>query len=299
MSLVVAEQENIGTRLDIFVSVSEGVSRSAAQELISKGDVTVNGKPSTKNYKLREGDRVETTLPPPEPIEALPQDIPVDIVYEDEHLLVVNKPQGMVVHPAPGNPDGTLVNALLHHCAGRLSSINGKIRPGIVHRIDKDTAGLLIVAKTDAAHTGLAEQIAVHSFTRRYRTIVVGNIREDTGTIDKPIGRSATDRKKFAVTNVNSKPAVTHYRVIERLAGYTHLELTLETGRTHQIRVHMAYMGHPVIGDPVYGNPKHSLGLRGQCLFAEYISFTHPITGEIMSFGAELPDFFKDVLRRI
>lgn len=299
MSLVVAEQENIGTRLDIFVSVSEGVSRSAAQELISKGDVTVNGKPSTKNYKLREGDRVETTIPPPEPIEALPQDISVDIVYEDEHLLVVNKPQGMVVHPAPGNPDGTLVNALLHHCAGRLSSINGKIRPGIVHRIDKDTAGLLIVAKTDAAHTGLAEQIAVHSFTRRYRTIVVGNIREDTGTIDKPIGRSATDRKKFAVTNVNSKPAVTHYRVIERLAGYTHLELTLETGRTHQIRVHMAYMGHPVIGDPVYGNPKHSLGLRGQCLFAEYISFTHPITGEIMSFGAELPDFFKDVLRRI
>lgn len=299
MALVVAEKENIGTRLDIFVSVSEGVSRSAAQELISNGSVTVNGKQSTKNYKLREGDMVETTLPPPEPIEALPQDIPVDIVYEDEHLLVVNKPQGMVVHPAPGNPDGTLVNALLHHCAGRLSSINGKIRPGIVHRIDKDTAGLLIVAKTDAAHTGLAEQIAVHSFTRRYRTIVVGNIREDSGTIDKPIGRSGTDRKKFAVTNVNSKPAVTHYRVIERLAGYTHLELTLETGRTHQIRVHMAYMGHPVIGDPVYGNPKHSLGLRGQCLFAEYISFTHPITGEIMSFGAELPDFFKDVLRRI
>ncbi len=299
MALVVAEQENIGTRLDIFVSVSEGVSRSAAQELISNGDVTVNGKPSTKNYKLREGDRVETILPPPEPIEALPQDIPVDIVYEDEHLLVVNKPQGMVVHPAPGNPDGTLVNALLHHCAGRLSSINGKIRPGIVHRIDKDTAGLLIVAKTDAAHTGLAEQIAVHSFTRRYRTVVVGNIREDSGTIDKPIGRSATDRKKFAVTNANSKPAVTHYRVIERLAGYTHLELTLETGRTHQIRVHMAHMGHPVIGDPVYGNPKHSLGLRGQCLFAEYISFTHPITGETMSFGAELPDFFKDVLRRI
>ncbi len=299
MALLTAEKENIGTRLDIFVSLSEGVSRSAAQELISNGSVTVNGKNSTKNYKLREGDTVETTLPPPEPIEALPQDIPVDIVYEDDHLLVVNKPQGMVVHPAPGNPNGTLVNALLHHCAGRLSSINGKIRPGIVHRIDKDTAGLLIVAKTDAAHTGLAEQIAVHSFTRRYRTVVVGNIREDSGTIDKPIGRSATDRKKFAVTNVNSKPAVTHYRVIERLAGYTHLELTLETGRTHQIRVHMAYMGHPVVGDPVYGNPKHSLGLRGQCLFAEYISFTHPVTGEIMSFSAQLPDFFKDVLRRI
>ncbi len=299
MAKLTAEKENIGTRLDIFVSLSEGVSRSAAQELISNGSVTVNGKNSTKNYKLREGDTVETILPPPEPIEALPQDIPVDIVYEDEHLLVVNKPQGMVVHPAPGNPNGTLVNALLHHCAGRLSSINGKIRPGIVHRIDKDTAGLLIVAKTDAAHTGLAEQIAVHSFTRRYRTVVVGNIREDSGTIDKPIGRSATDRKKFAVTNVNSKPAVTHYRVIERLAGYTHLELTLETGRTHQIRVHMAYMGHPVVGDPVYGNPKHSLGLRGQCLFAEYISFTHPVTGEIMSFSAQLPDFFKDVLRRI
>ena len=299
MALLTAEKENIGTRLDIFVSLSESVSRSAAQELISNGSVTVNGKKSTKNYKLREGDTVETTLPPPEPIEALPQDIPVDIVYEDDHLLVVNKPQGMVVHPAPGNPNGTLVNALLHHCAGRLSSINGKIRPGIVHRIDKDTAGLLIVAKTDAAHTGLAEQIAVHSFTRRYRTVAVGNIREDSGTIDKPIGRSATDRKKFAVTNLNSKPAVTHYRVIERLAGYTHLELTLETGRTHQIRVHMAYMGHPVVGDPVYGNPKHSLGLRGQCLFAEYISFTHPVTGEIMSFSAQLPDFFKDVLRRI
>ena len=299
MALFTADTKDIGTRLDVFVSAAEDVSRSAAQELILNGSVTVNGKASTKNYKLRSGDVVEATLPPPEPIEALPQNIPVDIVYEDDHLLVVNKPQGMVVHPAPGNPDGTLVNALLYHCAGRLSSINGKIRPGIVHRIDKDTAGLLIVAKTDAAHTGLAEQIAVHSFTRRYRAIVVGNIREDTGTINKPIGRSVNDRKKFAVTEVNSKPAVTHYRVIERLAGYTHLELTLETGRTHQIRVHMAYMGHPVAGDPVYGNPKHTLGLRGQCLFAEYISFTHPVTGEIMSFGAELPDFFKDAMRRI
>ncbi|MBR6776912.1 MAG: RluA family pseudouridine synthase [Clostridia bacterium] len=299
MALFTADTKDIGTRLDVFVSAAEDVSRSAAQELILNGSVTVNGKASTKNYKLRSGDVVEATLPPPEPIEALPQNIPVDIVYEDDHLLVVNKPQGMVVHPAPGNPDGTLVNALLYHCAGRLSSINGKIRPGIVHRIDKDTAGLLIVAKTDAAHTGLAEQIAVHSFTRRYRAIVVGNIREDTGTINKPIGRSVNDRKKFAVTEVNSKPAVTHYRVIERLEGYTHLELTLETGRTHQIRVHMAYMGHPVAGDPVYGNPKHTLGLRGQCLFAEYISFTHPVTGEIMSFGAELPDFFKDAMRRI
>lgn len=299
MALFTADTKDIGTRLDVFVSAAEDVSRSAAQELILNGSVTVNGKASTKNYKIRSGDVVEATLPPPEPIEALPQNIPVDIVYEDDHLLVVNKPQGMVVHPAPGNPDGTLVNALLYHCAGRLSSINGKIRPGIVHRIDKDTAGLLIVAKTDAAHTGLAEQIAVHSFTRRYRAIVVGNIREDTGTINKPIGRSVNDRKKFAVTEVNSKPAVTHYRVIERLEGYTHLELTLETGRTHQIRVHMAYMGHPVAGDPVYGNPKHTLGLRGQCLFAEYISFTHPVTGEIMSFGAELPDFFKDAMRRI
>lgn len=299
MALFTADTKDIGTRLDVFVSAVEDVSRSAAQELILNGSVTVNGKANTKNYKIRGGDIVETILPPPEPIEALPQNIPVDIVYEDEHLLVVNKPQGMVVHPAPGNPDGTLVNALLYHCAGRLSSINGKIRPGIVHRIDKDTAGLLIVAKTDAAHTGLAEQIAVHSFTRRYRAIVVGNIREDTGTVNKPIGRSSNDRKKFAVTEQNSKPAVTHYRVIERLAGYTHLELTLETGRTHQIRVHMAYMGHPVAGDPVYGNPKHTLGLRGQCLFAEYISFTHPVTGEIMSFGAELPDFFKDAMRRI
>ncbi len=299
MPTFTAEDIHIGTRIDVFVSENEDISRSAAQELILNGSVTVNGKTVNKNYKLRLGDEVYTLLPEPEPIEALPQNIPIEIVYEDEHLLVVNKPQGMVVHPAPGNPDGTLVNALLYHCAGRLSSINGKIRPGIVHRIDKDTAGLLIVAKTDAAHTGLAEQIAVHSFTRRYRAIVVGNIKDDSGTIDKPIGRSQTDRKKFAVTTVNSKPAVTHYRVIERLAGYTHLELTLETGRTHQIRVHTAYMGHPVAGDSVYGNPKHTLGLRGQCLFAEYISFIHPVTGEILSFGADLPDFFKDALRRI
>lgn len=299
MALFTAELNDTGTRLDVFVSASEGVSRSAAQELIQNGSVTVNGKPSTKNYKLREGDTVETVLPDPEPIEAIPQNIPVDIVYEDEHLLVVNKPQGMVVHPAPGNPDGTLVNALLYHCAGRLSSINGKIRPGIVHRIDKDTAGLLIVAKTDAAHSGLAEQIATHSFTRRYRAVVVGNIKDDTGTVDKPIGRSSVDRKKFAVTQTNSKPAVTHYRVVERLEGYTHLELTLETGRTHQIRVHMAYLGHPVAGDPVYGNPGKRLGLKGQCLFAEHISFIHPITGKTLSFTAELPQFFIDALRRI
>ena len=199
MALVFTEQENIGTRLDIFVSVSEGVSRSAAQELISNGSVTVNGKQSTKNYKLREGDMVETTLPPPEPIEALPQDIPVDIVYEDEHLLVVNKPQGMVVHPAPGNPDGTLVNALLHHCAGRLSSINGKIRPGIVHRIDKDTAGLLIVAKNDKAHINLSEQIKNREITKKYVALVRGVIKENNATIDMPIGRSDKDRKKMAV----------------------------------------------------------------------------------------------------
>ncbi len=298
MILPTVDEGNIGVRLDVFVSAESNLSRSAAQGLISSGSVRVNGFAVNKNYRLRDGDTVEVLLPPPEPIEAQPQDIPLDIVYEDEHLLVVNKPQGMVVHPAAGNPDGTLVNALLCHCAGRLSSINGKIRPGIVHRIDKDTSGLLIVAKTDAAHAGLAEQIACHSFVRKYEALVTGNIKEDSGIVDKPIGRSKNDRKKFAVTDLNSKPALTRYRVIERYRGYTHLELTLETGRTHQIRVHMAYLGHPVAGDPLYGTAGQ-LGLCGQCLVAKYISFTHPITNEILSFEAALPAFFTDALRRI
>jgi 23S rRNA pseudouridine1911/1915/1917 synthase len=286
-------------RIDTYLSEQLSISRSLAQELIASGCVKVNGCLTAKNYRLRGDEAIEAEVPEPTEIEAVPQDIPIDIVYEDDHLLVVNKPQGMVVHPAAGNPDGTLVNALLYHCRGRLSSINGKIRPGIVHRIDKDTAGLLIVAKDDKAHTGLAEQIAVHSFTRKYEAVVLGNLKEDSGSINKPIGRHKTDRKKMAVTYENAKEAVTHYRVLARYKGFTHVELTLETGRTHQIRVHMASIGHPVAGDSVYGDSKNVLKLNGQCLFAFHIGFIHPITGEKMVFEAERPAFLKNVLEKL
>jgi len=286
-------------RLDVFIAEQLSVSRSRAQELIASGYVKVYDCISTKSYRLQGNEVIEAIKPEPTEIEAIPQKIPVDIVYEDDHLLVVNKPQGMVVHPAAGNPDKTLVNALLYHCAGRLSSINGKIRPGIVHRIDKDTAGLLMVAKTDKAHTGLAEQIAAHTFTRKYQAIVLGNVKEDMGTICRPIGRHQTNRKKMAVTLRNSKEATTKFRVIERYSGYTHVELTLETGRTHQIRVHMASIGHPVAGDNVYGDKKNKLKLKGQCLFAYHIGFIHPVTGEKMIFEAEKPDFFKYALDKI
>ena len=286
-------------RIDTYLSEQLSIRRSLAQELIVSGCVKVNGCLTAKNYRLRGDETIEADVPEPTEIEAVPQDIPVDIVYEDEHLLVVNKPQGMVVHPAAGNPDGTLVNALLYHCRGRLSSINGKIRPGIVHRIDKDTAGLLIVAKDDKAHTGLAGQIAEHSFSRKYEAVVLGNLKDDSGTINKPIGRHKTDRKKMAVTYQNSKEAITHYRVIARYKGFTHVELTLETGRTHQIRVHMASIGHPVAGDSVYGDSKNALKLNGQCLFAYHIGFIHPITGEKMIFEAERPAFLKNVLEKL
>lgn len=285
-------------RLDIAVSRFFGISRARAQELISQKSVFVGGHPREKKFLLSAGDEIECLIPEEKELEAVPQDIPIDIVFEDDYLLVVDKPRGMVVHPAPGNPDGTLVNALLYHCKGRLSSINGIIRPGIVHRIDKDTSGLLIVAKNDEAHRGLAEQIAVHSFERKYEAIVGGHLREQSGTISAPIGRHKSDRKKMAVTEHNSKEATTHYRVIAESSMYSHLELTLETGRTHQIRVHMAHIGHPVAGDIVYGNERYKLNMEGQCLFAKFISFIHPITGEKLSFEAVRPAYFSDALRR-
>jgi 23S rRNA pseudouridine1911/1915/1917 synthase len=287
-------------RIDkIIPTLYAELSRSSAQQLIEDGMILVNGAVCNKKTVVKRGDEIEITLPEPTVLSVDAEDIPLDIVYEDEHLLVVNKPKGMVVHPAAGNYNGTLVNALMHHCGDSLSGINGVIRPGIVHRIDKDTSGLLVVAKTDTAHRGLAEQIKEHSFTRIYNTVVVGNIKDDSGTINAPIGRHPKDRKKQAVTDKNSKNAVTHYEVLERFNGFTYLKVTLETGRTHQIRVHMAYRGNPVAGDVVYGNPKKTYGLDGQCLNASTIGFIHPVTGEYLEFTTELPEYFKDFLRRI
>ena len=285
-------------RLDAAVARFFDISRSRAQELIASGALLVDGRVKEKKYLLSAGEKITVELPPEKELEAVPQNIPIDIIYEDDYLLVVDKPRGMVVHPAPGNPDNTLVNALLYHCKGRLSSINGVIRPGIVHRIDKDTSGLLIVAKTDEAHKGLAEQIALHSFERKYEAIVGGHLREPSGTVCAPIGRHKTDRKRMAVTEHNSKEATTHWRVLAESDKYTHLELVLETGRTHQIRVHMAYIGHPVAGDTVFGNVRYGLAMEGQCLFAKYISFVHPITGKTLSFEAARPAYFSDALRR-
>ena len=295
-----ADENAVNQRIDKYIAENaDELTRSAVQKLIADGCVSVNGKIPDKNMKLKTGDEITINLPEPEICEALPEDIPLDIVYEDDDLLVVNKPRGMVVHPATGNYTGTLVNALMYHCGDRLSGINGVIRPGIVHRIDKDTSGLLIVAKNDFAHHLLAEQIKAHSFTRKYQAVVVGNIKDDSGTINAPIGRHPTDRKKMAVTLKNSRNAVTHYQVLARYSGYTHLELTLETGRTHQIRVHMAYIGHPVAGDPVYSGKSYLKKLNGQCLHACYISFMHPRTNEILSFSAPLPDYFTDFLKTI
>ncbi|MBO5463587.1 MAG: RluA family pseudouridine synthase [Clostridia bacterium] len=289
-----------GSRLDKAVPIlCPELSRNAVQQLIDEENILVNGKKSNKKTTVNAGDVIEVILPEPKILSVDPENIPLDIVYEDEHLLVVNKPKGMVVHPAAGNYNGTLVNALLYHCGDSLSGINGVIRPGIVHRIDKDTSGLLVVAKNDIAHKGLAEQIKEHSFTRVYNTVVVGNIKDDFGTIDAPIGRHPKDRKKQAVTDKNSRNAVTHFEVLERYNGFTFLKVRLETGRTHQIRVHMAYRGTPVAGDVVYGNPKKTYGLQGQCLNASTIGFVHPITGEYLEFTTELPTYFKDFLRRI
>ena len=293
------EPEDAGSRLDAFLALNlEGKTRSAVQKLMDQGKVLVNGKAGRKNDKVKPGDSIRVEIPEPEPLELLPQDIPLDIVYEDEHLLVVNKPKGMVVHPAPGNPDGTLVNALLYHCGQSLSGINGVIRPGIVHRIDKDTSGLLMVAKNDLAHQSLAAQIAAHTFTRMYNTVVYGNLKTDEGTISAPIARHPTDRKKMAVVP-GGREAVTHYRALERLPGFTLVECRLETGRTHQIRVHMAHIGHPVAGDPVYGPKKCITSLNGQCLHARLLGFVHPATGEYMEFDSGLPLYFTDFLEKL
>lgn len=288
--------EQAGRRVDVVLAGCAGdLTRSGLQRLIAGGALTLNGAPVLKSCKLAEGDRVVLLLPDPVEPEAQPQDIPLCIVYEDDALLVVNKPRGMVVHPAAGNQDGTLVNALLYHCRGRLSSINGVIRPGIVHRIDKDTSGLLVVAKTDEAHQGLARQIAAHSMLREYRAVVHGTLPQESGRVEAPIGRHPVERKRMAVTARGSKEAVTHYQVLGRYQGFSYLSLRLETGRTHQIRVHMAYIGHPVAGDPVYG-PKKTALAGGQCLHAKTIGFTHPLTGERLTFDSELPDYFQKFL---
>lgn len=291
-----AEEADDGARLDKFLSERASLSRSAAEKLIAQGQVSVNGKQAVKSLRLKADDEVTTLLPEPQPLDVRPQDIPLDIVYEDSDLLVVNKPKGMVVHPAPGHYEGTLVNALLFHCADGLSGINGVIRPGIVHRIDKDTSGLLIVAKNDNAHQALAAQIQAHSFKREYEAVVVGNFKDDAGTIDKPLGRSPYDRKKQAVNGLNPRSAVTHYEVLERFSGFCYCKFRLETGRTHQIRVHAASLGHPVAGDPVYGDPKHTFGLQGQCLHARVIGFIHPTTKQYMEFSSGLPEYFQHFL---
>lgn len=297
---IIVEDDQIGERIDTVIALTiDSLTRSAVQKLISDGNVLVNDAPVVKNYKAKSGDVVKVTIPVPVLLNAEPQDISLDIVYEDDDLLVVNKPKGMVVHPAPGNPDGTLVNALMFHCGDSLSGINGVIRPGIVHRIDKDTSGLLIVAKNDFAHLNLAEQIKEHSFTRKYKAVVHGNIKDDEGTIDAPLGRSPKDRKKMAVTDKNSRNAVTHFTVLERFGSYTFVECKLETGRTHQIRVHMAYKGHPVAGDTVYGPKNTPKELLGQCLHAGLIGFIHPRTGEYLEFEAPLPEYFENFLKKL
>lgn len=284
-------------RLDVFVAEMGEITRSRAVKLIEDGAVFVNGKLAAKNVKLQSGQEVVLNLPDPVSYDITPEEIALDIVYEDDDLLVVNKPKGMVVHPAAGNYDGTLVNALMYHCGESLSGINGVMRPGIVHRIDKNTSGLLMVAKNDAAHNGLAEQIKEHSFTREYEAVVYGNLKNDKGTIDAPIGRHPVKRKQMAVTDKGSKHAITHYTVIERFGNFTHVRLRLETGRTHQIRVHMAYIGHPVAGDDVYGPKKVITSLSGQCLHAKKVGFIHPVTNEYLEFESELPQYFKEFLK--
>ena len=297
---MLAPEECAGQRLDKAISeMLPSVSRSMAQKLIGEGSVILNGKTAGKSDKVRSGDEITVFVPDPVELAAVPQDIPLDIVYEDADLLVVNKPKGMVVHPAPGWPDGTLVNALLYHCGGSLSGIGGVIRPGIVHRIDKDTSGLLAVAKNDAAHAGLAAQIKEHSFTREYRAVTVGHLPRQKGSVELPLGRSRTDRKRQAVNGINARPAVTHYEVLRSYEGFDYCSFVLETGRTHQIRVHAAALGHPVAGDTVYGGEKNTHGLQGQCLHAKKLGFTHPVTGEYLEFDSPLPDYFKQFLSRL
>lgn len=296
----IVPQDSAGQRLDAWAaSVCGELSRSAVQLLAEQGNIWVNGRPSNKKTRLIGGDAVTLLLPDPRPIEAQPQEIPLEILYEDEDLLVVNKPKGMVVHPAPGNPDGTMVNALLYHCKDRLSGIGGALRPGIVHRIDKDTSGLLVVAKNDAAHQALTTQMSVHSIHRVYHAVVYGNLREEEGFVEAPIGRDPRDRKKMAVTQSNSKYAYTGWKVLERFGRFTYIACQLKTGRTHQIRVHMASIGHPLAGDPVYGPRNCITSLNGQCLHAKELGFVHPTTGEWVWFDSPLPAYFTDFLTRL
>lgn len=295
----IVSPEQAGLRIDRFLAENSEYTRSAVQQWLDAGCVLLNGEIPSKSARLRVGDTLEVSPPEPVACAAVPQEIPLDIVYEDADLLVVNKPKGMVVHPASGHADGTLVNALLAHCGTDLSGINGVMRPGIVHRIDKDTSGLLIVAKNDFAHRGLAAQIKVHSFSRVYETVVVGHLQPPCGTVNAPIGRHPVDRKKMTVTEKNSKPACTHYETLAEYPGYSHMRLRLETGRTHQIRVHMQFLGHPVAGDTVYGGKKPTPGLEGQCLHAKEIGFVHPRTGEWLHFVSDLPPYFTAFLRRI
>ena len=289
-----------GERLDAFLSrQGDSLSRSAAQKLIEAGAVRLNGRLPKKNDRLNLGDTVEYTIPEPKEVDIAPKDIPLEIVYEDEDVAVINKPKGLVVHPAAGHQDDTLVNGLLYAMGDSLSGINGELRPGIVHRIDKDTSGLLAIAKNDLAHTVLASQLKDHSMARTYEAIVCGSFREDSGTVDAPIGRHPTDRKKMCVTQRNSKPAVTHWEVVERFRGYTHIRCRLETGRTHQIRVHMAYIGHPILGDTVYGHKKPELGQSRQCVQAGALCFRHPRDGRPIMVFAPLPDYFQQVLEKL
>ena len=289
-----------GERADRYVAAALNVTRNTVQKWLEAGLVVFeNGTPLKKNARVNEGQRLSVEEPDAVPCETAPQAIPLTILYEDDDLLVVNKPKGMVVHPAAGNPDGTLVNALLAHCGDSLSGIGGVLRPGIVHRIDKDTSGLLMVAKNDAAHQSLAAQIKDHSFTRVYEAVIVGHLKEQSGTVDAPIGRHPVQRKKMAVTEKNAKNAITHYEVLKEYRGYSHVRLKLETGRTHQIRVHMAYLGHPVVGDTVYGGKNQPSQLCGQCLHARIVGFIHPRTGEYLEFDSGLPAYFTDFLHTL
>lgn len=303
--ILTAGKEDEGARLDKYLAaVCQGYSRSYLQKLLKDGMVSVNEKPVKSSLKLKEGDRIRIVFPEPEELDAKPEKMELDILYEDSDVILVNKPKGMVVHPSQGHPSHTLVNGLLYHCAGELSGINGVLRPGIVHRIDMDTTGVLIVCKNDFAHASIAQQLKVHSITRKYRAVVYGVLRQDEGRIDAPIGRSPKDRMKMAVNDKNGKPAVTHYQVLERFNGYTYIECQLETGRTHQIRVHMASIGHPLLGDPLYGPAKTPSkpmfsNLQGQTLHAMVFGFVHPRTGEYMEFTAPLPQYFQNLLEKL
>lgn len=293
-----AAGEDAGKRLDAWLAEQTELTRSAAQKLLEEGRVTAGGKPLAKNTRLTGAETVSVLLPEPETVDIVPQNIPLDVVYEDGDVIVVNKPKGLVVHPAPGHPDGTLVNALLHHCGDSLSGIGGEKRPGIVHRIDRDTSGLIIAAKNDAAHLALAAQLADHTLARTYECLAVGSFRQDSGTVNAPIGRSRSDRKKMAVV-AGGRPAITHWEVLARYPGVTHLRCRLETGRTHQIRVHLAYIGHPILGDTVYGNKKPVPGLTGQCLHATGLRFLHPRTGRPVELTCPRPEEFERMLTKL